>query len=400
MSHMNFDPLEMGDPFPDYAVMRKESPIFFDPKSQSWVLASYKDVRAVMADEARFSAEAERESYAGLCPEAESILAPIYFRQLYGLSTTENPDHDRLKKVAMPVFNEMYLERLKPKLRDMADELLNPLANLESFDALKEVANPFPVRAIFQILGVPEKDVDQVKEWSGSRLALTWGEATEQVQHAKNVVKYWEYSCELVSRKIKDPQDDLPSVLGKAINDGVLSKLEVDRFCYGLLFSGHATTSAFLAESIRYLHAINAWKDIASGQITPQSTTDELLRLCPSAITRRRLALEDVTIGEQHIPKGSVLLLLIGSANRDEAIFDNPNFFDPNRHNANKHLSFGYGFHFCIGAKIVKLEHAVLLERLTKRFPHMQLATGYVPKYSRNLSIRMLSALPVSTGVG
>lgn len=396
VSTTSFDALALDDPFGVYERLRRERPVFFDDRSDCWVLLKHADVHAVMADEKRFSAAAERESYAGLCPEAEAVLDPIAFRELYGLSTTENPDHDRLKRVALPVFNELYLERLKPKLRQMADEQLDQLVGRPTADLLVEVANPFPVRAIFQVLGVPADDVSRVKEWSGSRLALTWGEADEQVQHAQNVVRYWEYTRELVGRKLADPSDDLPSAMGQAIREGVLTRLEVERFSYGLLFSGHATTSAFLAESFRYLLATGGWADVAAGRVPAATTTDELLRLCPSAITRRRLVLEDVTIRGQHIPKGAVLLLVIGSANRDEQVFDAPNEYRPQRPNAGRHLSFGYGFHYCIGAKIVKLEHATLLGRLAERFPRMRLADDYHPHYHRNLSIRMLDSLMVA----
>jgi cytochrome P450 len=395
-----FDPLEMSDPNDFYREARRVRPMFFDEGSQYWVLTKHADVKKVMLDAKRFSAEADRESYTGLCPEAISILEPISFSRLYGLSTTENPSHDRIKHIAWPLFNDVYLSRLRPSLQLLADSYLSRLDPSGEVDLVSAVCDPFPAAAILQMLGIPHSEVSTIKEWGKSRMMLTWGDAAEQCHHARNIVRYWTFCQELVDRKFAQPEDDLPSFLGMAVRNGELTEHEVKLFCYGLMFSGHATTSAFLAQSIRILLASGKWNEIVNARSRSETITgsvDELLRLCPSAYTRRRLVLEDVEIRGQHIPKGSVLLLVIGSANRDEDVFESPDQIQLDRWTAHMHLTFGAGSHYCIGAKVVRLEYSVLLELLATRFPRMRLTSDHVD-YARNLSIRAPRSLSVSLG--
>lgn len=360
-----------------------------------WVLSSYKHVREVMADEGTFSAAAERASYSGLCARAKEVLAPINFEQLYGLSTTENPDHDRVKLCAAPVFREHFATRLQPTLEDLAHTYVLQLAGKQLVDLVPEVFATYPAVAIALMLGVKAEDVSLVLQYAASRLILTWGEAESQVHHAQQVVRYWEFTCELVDRKIRAPEDDLTSELGRCVGAGELTVQDVRLLCYGLLFSGHATTSAFLSEACRLMIESNLWSRVASGENSIEETVDEMLRYCPSAFTRRRVALKGVRIGDFDIAVGDVLLLSIGSANRDELVFSRPNEFQIGRVNAKKHLTFGHGFHYCIGARLVKLEYAALLGALMRAYPEMQTPSGYQPVYRRNLSIRSLTSLPV-----
>jgi cytochrome P450 len=388
-----FDPMDLSDPFGFYRWARSNSPIFHDARSGYWVLTKHKHIHHVLGNEHLFSAELDRVNYSDLSPEAREILEPIRFEELYGLSTTENPSHDRVKRVLLPLFNDLFIRNLKPAVEDIADGYVAAIKGERQVDMASTVFRDLPADVIFTVLGVPRADIPQVKEWSHSRMALTWGGPGEQARHAANIVKYWAYCRELISRKIEAPSDDLPSLLGESYRNGLISLREVELLCYGLIFSGHATTSAFLTESLRTLLASGTWRRILAESIPFAETVDELLRLCPSAFTRRRLVLDDVRLGELILSKGSELLLVIGSGNRDEDVFDRPDELILGRQNSHKHLALGYGFHYCIGAKIVKLEYAVVMNLLARNFPDLRLSAGMAITYHPNISIRSPDSL-------
>ncbi len=209
-----------------------------------------------------------------MAPEARAILEPISFEELYGLSTTENPSHDRVKRVLLPIFNDLFVRNLKPAVVEIATSYVAAIKTERCVDIASAVFRDLPADVIFTILGVPKADIPKVKEWSHSRLALTWGEPVDQVRHATNIVKYWSYCRELISQKIEAPSNDLPSVLGESYRKGLISLHEVELLCYGLVFSGHATTSAFLTESLKTLLVSGAWGQILGGSIPFAETVE------------------------------------------------------------------------------------------------------------------------------
>ena len=397
ISPPQFDILNMQSPYIFYQWAREHQPIFFDYKSKYWVISRYRDVKDILRNEQDFSAELERVNYATLCPYAREVLDPINFVELYGLSTTENPDHDRVKRVVMPIFNELFFKKLRPKITTIIESYIDSITEGVDIDIIKHMLNNLPAEIIFTILGISHENINKVKEWSHSRLALTWGTKNQQVEHAEKIVKYWNFTKELITWKLESPGYDLPSLLLPHYKEGTLKLHDIHLLCYGLIFSGHTTTSTFMAEALKTLIETGTWKEIIASQIKFHTTADELLRLCPSAFTRRRLALKDINISGMEIKRGSHIILAIGSANRDEEVFEDPNEVILGRTNANRHLTFGSGFHYCIGAKLVRLEYALIMDKLAQRFPNLSLSPNHELKYDNNISIRALKQLWVRT---
>jgi len=389
------DVLDMNNPFPAYEKLRKERPVFFDDISKYWIITRYNDVKQILLDENSFSAELERMNYKELSNEAISILDPINFVEIYGLSSTENPTHDKVKRVLMPIFNKLFEEVIKPIVSEIVDQEIEKIRGAKRFDIIEKVFYNLPAEIIFRILGIPRTEVENVKQWSESRMFLTWGDSSEQAYHARNIVKYWHYCVELVNRKKQNPGNDLPSYLLSVHleNKYLISIEEITLLCYGLVFSGHTTTTVFLAESLKLLLESKKWEELSLGIIPISQTCNEMLRLCPSAFTRRRLSLKEVVIAGVTIPKNEKILLAIGSANRDKEIFKRPNRIDFERKNSNQHLSFGRGFHYCIGAKLVHLEYEIVLSKLITLFPNLKLSSKNDFVYQRNLSIRSMNSL-------
>ena len=199
MKH-SFNVLDLNDPYPFFKNAREKFPVFWDEKSQYWVITKYEHVKMVMSDELTYSAESERVNYSTFSPEALKVLEPINFVELFGLSTTENPQHDKVKKIIMPIFID-FVNKLGLTIESIVINDIRKLNPKNSIDILKDLLYELPAKVIFNILGIPEEDIQEIKKWSESRLFLTWGDKEEQVHHAHNIVKYWNYSENLLYSK-------------------------------------------------------------------------------------------------------------------------------------------------------------------------------------------------------
>ncbi len=295
----------------------------------------------------------------------------------------------------MLAFHELFASNFKTQIEAIIEDYMSKVAQKKEFDICSEVFYTLPADIIFTILGISKDELKNVKDWSASRLALTWGTKENQLENAHNIVKYWNFCKDLVIDRVTNPRNDLPSRLVAYYHKGEISLHEIQLLCYGLVFSGHATTSAFMTESFKLLQTTGKWQEIIENNIPFSQVADEMLRLCPSAFTRRRLALQDIQVGDKSFKKGDPLLLVIGSGNRDEDFFENPNDLVLNRKNASKHLAFGSGFHYCIGARLVKFEFTLVMEQIAKNFPQIKLSTNNDFSYSKNISIRALEKLNV-----
>ena len=266
-------------------------------------------------------------------------------------------------------------------------------------EIVKQLAYDLPALVIFMLLGVPDEDVDKVKGWAESRLLMTWGNLTddEQLVHAQNLVNYWKYCENMVTMRKGNPTDDLPGELMNLQEEGhEITDREIAAICYSQLFAGHETTTSLMANGIRelLLHR-DSWKAICSHPELIPNAVEEVLRYSPSIVSWRRRTLEDSVIGDVEIPANSNLLIVMGSANRDESNFENGEEFDITRENSKEHLSFGFGIHFCLGSPLAKLEFKTVLEELTRLVPNMKLKENQEFKFAENTSFRAPVSLEV-----
>ena len=266
-------------------------------------------------------------------------------------------------------------------------------------DFFREFAYDVPALVLFKLVGIPDADVPKVKSWGVSRSLLTWGNLSdqEQVPHAHNMVEYWRYCQDLVRQRREHEGDDLPTdLLRDQKSGGEISDDEIAGVLYSVLFAGHETTTTLMANGVRELlaHRDNWEALIADPSLIP-SAVDEVLRYAPSIVAWRRKALKDTSIAGVAVPQGSNILLLLGSANRDQTVFADAQHFDVHRKDARKHLAFGYGIHTCVGQQLAKIEFTIALEELVRRMPHLRLTPGQKFEFTRNSSFRVLTALHV-----
>jgi cytochrome P450 len=389
----DFRPFDLADPFPFYARARAETPIFYSPEIDYWVVTRYEDIREIFRDPETFSSENTQSPFRRRPAEVQRILDEGGFSVVSGLSGRQPPDHTRLRGFIKKAFTPRRVASLEPEIRAIATRMINRFADRGHADLVGELAHDLPALVIFRMLGIPDGDVPNVKEWAQSRVYMNFGDApvAEQVHHAENLVRYWRYCRELVQARLHSPRDDLPGDLARIYlqGDQTLTPDEIAGLVYGQLTAGHETTTALLANGLKELLAQrSAWEAVCADAGKIPAAVEELLRVSAPVFTWKRLTKRPASVGGVELPAGTSLLLLLGSANHDDQVFPEPDRIDLERANASRHLAFGLGIHFCLGAPLARLEARVVLEELTRRLPGLVLTEEQPFDYSANSTFR------------
>ena len=398
--HHGYEPFNMNDPFASYEALRADEPVMFDERIGYFVVSRYDDVKAVFEDWETFSSENAQAPVRPMGEPAKRVMADGGFTAYSGLSARIPPDHTRIRAVASKAFTPRRYKVLEPLIRQNIDDMIDQMvAAGEPGDILHDIANDVPTITILTLIGVDTDMIPTIKEWSVSRAMLTWGELTdeEQIPHAHNLVAYWNFCQEQVTQNRATPGDNLVADLLALQNAGEeISDHEIASLLYSMLFAGHETTTTLISNSLRVLLSHpDAYQALVNDPEKISGAIDEILRFSGSIVAWRRKATRDAEIGGVAIPEGSGVLLLMGSANRDATVFDNPDTFDIERENARNHLSFGYGIHFCLGNLLAKLQGRVALEEITKKLPQLRLMPGATIRFLDNLSFRTPTSVPV-----
>ena len=395
----DFDPFDISDPFPFYAWARAQAPVFFSDQLGYFVVARHADIKAVFEDWRTFSSENAQAPMRPLGEEGRRIMREGGFTAYSGLSARVPPDHTRIRKLVQGCFGARRFRAIEPQIRQIVGHAIDGFAERGHADFFREFAYDVPALVLFKLVGVPDADVPKVKSWAVSRALLTWGNLSdeEQLPHARNMVEYWNYCRDLVRARHMDPTDDLPGDLVRLQRDGAeISDEEIAGVLYSVLFAGHETTTTLIANGLRELLLRREnWLAIIADPASIPGAVDEVLRFSPPIVAWRRRALRDAEIGGVAVPKGSDILLLLGSANRDETVFAEPAGFDVQRGDARGHLAFGYGIHACVGQQLARIEFAIALGELTRRLPGLRLKPDQSFAFSRNASFRVPTALHV-----
>lgn len=400
-THHGYEPFNMKDPFPAYAELRREEPVMFDERIGYYVVSRYDDVKATFEDWESFSSENAQAPVRPMGAPAKKIMEEGGFTAYSGLSARVPPEHTRLRTVASKAFTPRRYKVLEPAIRENVDIMIDKmLAAGEPGDILSDIANDLPTITILTLFGVPISRIPEIKKWSGSRALMTWAELTdeEQIPHAHNLVEYWNFCQEVVANNKANPgQDNLAADLLKLQAEGNdISDHEIASLLYSMLFAGHETTTTLISNSLRMLLSNpETYQALVEDPEKIPGAIDEVLRMAGSIVAWRRKATRDAEIAGVKIPEGSGVLLLMGSANRDASVFENPDVFDIGRENARNHMSFGYGIHFCLGNLLAKLQGKVALEEITKKIPTLRLMPGADINFIENLSFRVPTSVPV-----
>ncbi len=400
--HHGYEPFQMKDPFPAYAELRNEQPVMFDERVGYYVVSRYDDIKAVFDEWETFSSENAQAPVRKRGPQATKIMEEGGFTAYSGLSARRPPEHTRIRAVAQKAFTPRRYKALEPFIRqNVVDQLEAMLANPDRRGELvKDLAYTVPTVTILTLIGADVSQVDTFKRWSDSRAAMTWGDLSdeEQIPHAHNLVEYWQECLRLVRVAHEEGGDNLTADLVKAQQDGAeISDHEIASILYSLLFAGHETTTTLIANSLRVLLARpEQWQQLVEEPKKIPAAIDEVLRFSGSIVGWRRKALKETEVGGVKIPEGGELLLLMGSANRDAARFEDGEEFDISRGNAREHLSFGFGIHYCLGNMLAKLQAKIALEEVARLAPNLKLESPEGIEFRENISFRVPETVPVS----
>ena len=397
-----FDVVYLADPYPTFADARDAAPAFYSADLDHWVVTRYADVRHVLRTTAEFSAINALEPLTKLCPHAGSILKEGGYAATPALTNLDPPGHARQRRLASAAFTPKRVAALEPFIRNLAQRFCDERLRDGHADMIGEFAWAFPAVVLFHVLGLPEADLVRVKEGAHYRGVVIYGRASEdeQVAAARELASFWQYAAAMVEARTKNPSDDFVSALVQARDvDGdndALEPREATSIMLIMLFAGHETTTNLLGNSFHRLLADRAsWEAICREPGLIPNAIEEVLRFDSSVITWRHKAKQAVDIGSVSVPAEAKLLLLLGSANRDLAVFADPDAFDIRRPNAREHLSFGYGVHNCLGAPLARLEARVVLEEVSRRLPTLRLAGDTALEFPPSISHRGPCSLKV-----
>ena len=399
--HADFDPLSpafLADPFAVLNSIPRETPVFYAPSIDYYVVTGYADIEAVFLDPETYSAAPAQLPLAQLVPEAMQILLGGGHKPQPSMVSLDPPAHTRLRSPTARAFTPRRVAEMEPRIRRTVDQLLDAIDPSAPFDLVSTLTFPLPATIIFSFVGIPERDWLQLKEWCGHRAALAWGRPTpgEQVHHAKNMAAYRSYLRDLVASKVNARGDDFASALLEIHDEdpAALTHEEIGSILYSLTFAGHETTNYLIGNVVRRLLEDPAhWNLVVSDPGLIPGAVLETLRHDPSVPVWRRVTKRPVTLGGIDLPEGAKLFLWLAASGRDASVFPEPDKFDVQRTNATKTLAFGKGIHYCLGAALGKLEAQIALEILMRRFPRLRLVEGQELSFHANISFRGPQAL-------
>ena len=385
------------DPYPLYHQLRTEDPVHRSPLG-FWVLTRHADVLAVLRDPrmSRDPRRSERMELLRASAEVDELLSEE--EAAPSMLFVDPPDHTRLRALVSKAFTPAAVERLRPRVEAIVAELLDRVAGEGRMDVVEDLAYPLPVTVICELFGVPEADWDRFRAWSRELVRLldplVAADALERALQARLALRG--YLRELIATRRVHPTGDLLSALIAAEDQGSqLSEPELVSMCVLLLVAGHETTVNLIANgTLALLRHPEERASLQAGAALPGTAVEELLRYDSPVQFTSRHALADLEVGGRRVRAGETVIAVLGAANRDPAQFPDPDRLDLARA-PNRHVAFGGGIHFCLGAPLARAEARIAIGATLARLPGMEL--GPEPPVRRDtVTLRGLSSLPVS----
>jgi cytochrome P450 len=387
-----FDQAQKRDPFPFYAHARRETPVFFSLILNMWVVTRYEDILIALKEPAVFSSMNIIESPTPLPPEVLEILSQgIPF--VPSLINNDPPSHTRIRNLCNKAFSPRRVAMMEGRIRELANSLVDDFVHEGRADVVARFASRLPQIVIADIVGVPRSDTEKFVRLAGEFSALIFEGMPPEVQLkcAHGAVAFQAYSAEMIAQRRDNPQDDLMSDLIHAQVEGEvpLTDWEIVSVITTLLIAGHMTITDLIGNTLlvlmrypEYLQAVSNDPNLAPAII------EEVLRVESPSPGLPRVCIQDFNLNGVTIPKGAKVFLAYTSANRDETVFPNPEQFELNRPNLGKHLAFGRGPHYCIGAPLGRMEGRIALDVLTRRLPNLRMVPDQIIEYPLNFTFR------------
>ncbi len=412
------------DPYPFYGQLRSQDPVHWDEEMGFWVLTRYDDIELLYTDERFSRAQGLLRGFERLAEAEQQIARPVYHSFSRTVFYADPPYHTHLRSLMNHAFTPRYVERLRPYIQQTVDQLLDEAQGSGEMDIVHDLAYPLPVMVIAELIGLPVGDRAQFKQWSDDLFAIL-GTVRHKPSHlleraAQSLTEMTEYIKHLARKRRENMGDDLLSMLlsvssddsacpyphhqasprstGELLHDpeaiATLTEEELVANINILLSTGHETTTHLIGNGLLALMQHPGQLELLQKQPgLLDSALDEILRYDNPVQITYRSAIEDAEIKGKLIHKGDLVNSILGSANRDPERFTDPDKFDITR-NEGRHLGFGLGIHYCIGAPLVRLEAEIAFETILRRFPDIQLKTQNL-EWQEHPIFRGLKLLPV-----
>ena len=381
------------NPFPIYNEIRKKDPVFrfLMPNGQyAWIITRYRDANEILSDP-RFITNFEQ-------PQTDELSTQSHKEILSRNLLNVNPsDHRRLRRLVQKAFTPRMVENLRSRVEEISNELLDKVQNKGNMRLIEDFAFPLPIIVICEMLGVPIEDQDKFREWSNILMeGVNNPKFTQQSEEV--IIAFVNYLHDLIALKRSDLQEDLISYLISVEDEGdVLTQHELYALVFVLIIAGHETTVNLIGNGVLALLEHPEQK----GKLKKQpglihSAIEEILRYDgPVEVSNIRWATENVEFKGKHIQKGEMVFISFSSANRDPQQFTNPDKFDITRE-ANNHIAFGKGVHYCVGAPLARLEGEIAIGTLMRRMPNLRLNTDLNSlEWRSGMIIRGIKEIPL-----
>ena len=391
----------MEDPYPLLRRLREEYPVYWSGSIGGWILTRYDDMVVTFKDVSHYSNEGRLGKAVEYLP-AESRARLKTFEDHYNVKSlihSDPPDHTRLRALITKAFTPRVVEAMRPRMQEIVNELLDPVQQAGGMDVIKDLAIPLPVTVLAEIFGVPKSDIHLFKDWADNILTFQGVNkpALELLERAqKALVEIRAYLGELIEVKRRQPGEDLLSELVAAESEGdKLSETELRNSCITLLVAGHETTTSLIGNGLYTILAHpDQWRLLQDDLSLLTSAIEEMLRYESPVARQPRLIKQDAEMGGKQFHQGEMVFQMLNAANRDPAYFTDPDRFDIRRQ-PNRHLAFGVGIHFCVGATLARTEGQIVFSTLMKRLPNIRLVDEKPNWDLQKPNSRMLKTLPV-----
>jgi cytochrome P450 len=365
------------NPFPWYQHMRETNPVSYSEEYGNWSVFRYNDVQKVLTDYSLFSSQYMGEQQ----PIAMSII------------NTDPPRHRQLRSLVTQAFTPRRIAQLEPRITQIVNELLDRVQSSGRMDVVDDLAYPLPVIVIAEMLGIPPEERDQFKHWSDELVGET------RTPGYNPQMEMGMYFYQKIEQRRQEPKSDLISALIEAQIDGEhLDMMELLGFCILLLVAGNETTTTLLGNALlAFTDHPEAMEELRVHPELLPDAIEEVLRYLSPVKSMYRMASKNTELGGKQIKAGDFIVAWIGSADRDEEQFPDPDRFDIHR-SPNRHLAFGHGIHFCLGAPLARLEAKIALNLMLERLPNIQRVRDIPLQPSSSYILQGVKHLPITFG--
>ena len=390
----DFDPFSddyQQDPPAYVRWAREREPIFYNPALGYWVVTRYDDIKSIFRDNITFSPSIALEKITPTGDEANAVLASYDYGMSRTLVNEDEPAHMPRRRLLMEPFTPPALAHHEPLVRRLAREYVDRFIDDGRADLVDQMLWEVPLTVALHFLGVPEEDMDTLRQYSIAHTVNTWGrpEPEEQVAVAHAVGNFWQYAGKVLTKMRENPDTHgwMPYGIRKQKEH---PEVVPDSYLHSMMMAGivaaHETTANASANALKLLlQHPDTWREICEDPSLIPGAVEECLRHNGSVAAWRRLVTQDTQVGGVDLPAGAKLLIVTSSANHDEKHFADADLFDIRRENSSEHLTFGFGSHQCMGKNLARMEMQIFIEELSRRLPHMRLAEQrftYLPNTS------------------